>query len=180
MRGELDFPTALRERVALLAGLDESVIDRCYTERVRVTPGAGALVRTMRSRGAYCVLVSGGFSCLADRVAESIGFNRAVSNELGVEDGRLSGRVSGLIVGAEAKRQEMVDAAAASGVELADVLAIGDGANDIPMLEAAGLGIAYHAKPRVAAAAGARIDHCDLGALLYAQGYSRSEWEAAS
>ena len=177
MRGELDFETALRERVALLKGLDEAAIDRCHEERVRITPGAEALVRTMRREGGYCLLVSGGFSRFADRVAGAIGFDRAVSNALLFEQGRLSG-VAEPIVGADAKRDALVDAAASQGVKLSDVIAIGDGANDIPMLEAAGLGIAFHAKPRVAAAADARIDHGDLGALLFAQGYARSEWES--
>ena len=179
MRGELPFEEALRARVALLKDLDEAVIERCHAERVRITPGAEALVRTMRREGAQCLLVSGGFSRFADRVAEAIGFNRAVSNGLGVSSGRLSGEVVGPIVGPEAKLRELLDAAAESEVDLADTLAIGDGANDIPMLEAAGLGVAYRAKPKVAAAAAARIEHCDLTALLYAQGYARSEWEAA-
>jgi len=178
MQGELDFAEALRERVALLEGLDQSVIDRCHEERVRITPGAEALVRTMRAKGAYCLLVSGGFSCFADRVAASIGFSRAISNELGIGAGRLTGLVGDPIIGAESKLQALVDAAAANEVELAEALAVGDGANDIPLLGAAGLGVAYHAKPTVAAAAGARIDHCDLHALLYAQGYGRDEWEA--
>ncbi len=177
MRGELPFEEALRARVALLKDLDEAAIDRCHEERVRITPGAEALVRTMRREGAECLLVSGGFSRFADKVAAAIGFSRAMSNELGIAGGRLSGTVVGAIVGAEAKRQALLDAAALAEVELSDTLAVGDGANDIPMLEAAGLGVAYRAKPAVQAAAGARIDHCDLSALLYAQGYSRSEWE---
>ena len=176
MRGELDFEAALRERVGLLAGLDEAIIDRCRAERVRITPGAKALVRTMRRDGAYCLLVSGGFTRFADRVAEEIGFNRALSNVLGTSEGKLDGTVGSPIVGAEAKLQAMADAAAQAEVELAEVLAIGDGANDIPMIQAAGLGVAYHAKPKVAEAAAARIEHGDLGALLFAQGYSRSEW----
>ena len=179
MRGELDFEKALRERVALLKDLDEAVIGRCHEERVRITPGAKALVRTMRRQGAECLLVSGGFVQFSRRVAEEIGFSRALSNELGVEGGRLSGTVVGPVVGAEAKRQALIDGAAEAGIELAETLAIGDGANDIPMIESAGLGIAYHAKPKTAAAADARIDFCDLTALLYAQGYARSEWEAA-
>ena len=179
MRGEIPFEEALRARVALLEGLDEAVIDRCHAERVRITPGAEALVRTMRRDGAQCLLVSGGFSRFADRVAEQIGFSRAISNELGLSDGKLSGRVVGAIVGAGTKRQALLDAAALAEVELTQTLAIGDGANDIPMLEAAGLGVAYHAKPKVAAAAAARIDHNDLTALLYAQGYPRSEWASA-
>jgi phosphoserine phosphatase len=176
MRGELPFVEALRARVALLKDLDEAVIERCHEERVRITPGAEALVRTMRARGAPCLLVSGGFSRFADRVAEAIGFDRAVSNELGVTAGKLSGEVVGAIVDAERKRNELLDAAAVAGIELADTLAVGDGANDILMLQASGLGVAFRAKPKTAAAAAARIEHCDLSALLYAQGYSRSEW----
>jgi phosphoserine phosphatase len=177
MRGELPFEAALRERVALLRDLDEAVIARCRSERLRIMPGAKALVRTMRREGAECLLVSGGFVQFADPVAEEIGFSRAVANRLGVRDGKLDGTVTGPIVGAEAKRAALIDAAAARGIELTDTLAVGDGANDIPMLEAAGLGVAYHAKPKAAAAADARIDHCDLSALLYAQGFPRSEWE---
>jgi phosphoserine phosphatase len=179
MRGELPFAEALRARVALLKDLDEAVIERCHDERVRITPGAEALVRTMRRDGAECLLVSGGFSRFANRVGQAIGFSRAVSNELGIVGGRLSGEVLGPIVDGEAKRRELLDAAASAGIDLADTLAIGDGANDIPMLEAAGLGVAYRAKPKVAAAAGARIEHGDLTALLHAQGYARGEWEAA-
>jgi phosphoserine phosphatase len=176
MRGELEFEGALRERVALLKGLEEAVIDRCREERVRITPGAEALVRTMRRDGAYCLLVSGGFTRFADHVAEQIGFNRAIANSLGIADGQLNGTVADPIVGKETKRRALIDAAGEHEVELADVLAIGDGANDIPMLEVAGLGVAYHAKPKVAEMAAARIDHNDLSALLYAQGYSRREW----
>jgi phosphoserine phosphatase len=176
MRGELDFEAALDARVALLRDLDERVIDRCYAERVRPTPGASALVGTMRANGAYCLLVSGGFDRFADRVAEAIGFDAAISNTLAIEGGRLSGSVLRPIVGAEAKRQALLDAAAARGIALADTLAVGDGANDIPMLRAAGLGIAYRAKPAAAEAADARIEHNDLTALLFAQGYRRSEW----
>jgi phosphoserine phosphatase len=179
MRGELPFAEALRARVALLKDLDEAVIERCHAERVRITPGAEALVRKMRGQGAECLLVSGGFSRFADPVAEAIGFNRAVSNELGLAQGRLSGEVVGPIVGAETKKRELLHSAAAAGIDLAATLAVGDGANDIPMLQAAGLGVAYRAKPKTAAAAAARIEHSDLTALLYAQGYSRSEWAAA-
>ena len=177
MRGEIDFAAALRERVALLHGLEEAVLDRCHAERVRIMPGARALVRTMRREGAYCLLVSGGFSRFADQVASAIGFDGAVSNRLLIEAGRLSGGVEEPIVGAEAKREALVDTAARREIDLSDSLAVGDGANDIPMLEAAGLGVAYHAKPKVAEAAQARIEHGDLSALLFAQGYSRDEWE---
>jgi phosphoserine phosphatase len=176
MRGELPFKDALRERVALLAGLDEGLLERCYAERVRLTPGAETLVRTMRRNGAYCLLVSGGFTFFADRVAQAAGFERAISNRLGVEAERLTGRVEGAIVGAERKRQTLIDAAAERNLDLADTLAIGDGANDIPMIEAAGLGVAYHAKPALAAVANAQIEHGDLSALLFAQGYARSDW----
>ncbi len=176
MRGEIAFEAALAERVALLAGLDEQVLDLCYAERVKLTPGARSLVHTMKRDGAFCLLVSGGFTLFAERVAEAAGFDRTLSNRLGIEAGRLTGRVEGPIVGAAGKRQALLDAAAERDLDLADTLAIGDGANDIPMLEAAGLGVAYRAKPAVVTAAGARIEHADLTALLYAQGYARSEW----
>jgi len=176
MRGEIAFEEALDARVALLRGLDARVIDHCHDQRVRITPGAEALVRTMAGNGAYCLLVSGGFSRFADRVAAEIGFDAAIANDLHVEGGRLAGTVARPIVGAEAKRRALLDAAFARQIPLDEALAVGDGANDIPMLEAAGLGIAYHAKPAAAAAADARIEHGDLGALLYAQGYARKDW----
>jgi phosphoserine phosphatase len=176
MRGELDFEAALDARVALLKGLDERVIDHCHAQRVRITPGAEALVRTMATNGAYCLLVSGGFSRFADRVAAEIGFDAAVSNHLLIEGGRLAGKVAKPIVDAEGKRQALLDAAHARQIPLDATLAVGDGANDIPMLKAAGLGIAYHAKPATAAAADACIEANDLTALLFAQGYARSEW----
>ena len=178
MQGELDFAGALKERVALLEGLDEGAIRRCLDEKVGVTPGAIPLVRTMKREGAGTVLVSGGFTAFAGEVARRIGFDAAVANELQVENGRLTGVVGPAIVGARGKRDALVDAAALAGVPMEETLAVGDGANDIPMLEAAGLGVAYRAKPAVAAAAGARIEHNDLTALLYAQGYKRAEWEA--
>jgi phosphoserine phosphatase len=179
MRGELDFAAALRARVALLEGLDEAAIGRCRAERVRVMPGAEALVRTMRREGGYCLLVSGGFTAFADPVAKEIGFDAAVANTLEVRGGRLTGAVGSPIVGAEAKRLALLDTAAARDLDLAETLAVGDGANDIRMVEAAGLGVAYRAKPALILAAGARIDHCDLTALLYAQGYARGEWACA-
>ena len=176
MRGELDFEAALDARVALLRGLDARVIDHCREQRVRATPGAEALVRTMGANGAYCLLVSGGFSRFADAVAGELGFDAAVSNELMIEHGRLVGTVGKPVVGAEGKRQALVDAAAARQIPLAGTLAVGDGANDVPMLKAAGLGVAYYGKPAVVAAADARIEHNDLTALLYAQGYGRKDW----
>jgi phosphoserine phosphatase len=176
MRGELDFEGALDARVALLGGMDVAVLDRCHAERVRIMPGAKALVRTMRARGARAVLVSGGFTVFADRVAAEIGFDRALSNRLEVADGKLSGTVARPIVGAATKRETLIAEADAAGVPLALTLAVGDGANDIPMIEVAGLGVAYHAKPKTAAAAAARIEHGDLTTLLYAQGIPRAEW----
>lgn len=176
MRGELDFEGALDARVALLKGLDASVIDRCHAERVVIMGGAYELVRTMRANGADCYLVSGGFTLFADRVAAEIGFTRALSNVLEFTDGKLSGTVARPIVGAETKRRTLLNEAAAHGLSAEQCLAVGDGANDIPMIQAAGLGVAFHAKPKTAAAAAARIDHGDLTALLYAQGYARKDW----
>ena len=176
MRGELDFEGALDARVQLLKGLDASVIDRCHAERVAIMGGARELVRTMRGNGADCYLVSGGFTLFADRVAAEIGFTRALSNVLEFAGGKLAGTVTRPIVGAAAKRETLLAEAQAHGLSPEQCLAVGDGANDIPMIEAAGLGVAFHAKPKTAAAAGARIDHCDLTALLYAQGYARKDW----
>jgi phosphoserine phosphatase len=178
MRGELDFEAALDARVALLRGLAASAIDRCHAERVRLMPGARALIQTMKANGARTVLVSGGFTVFADRVAEAIGFDRAVSNRLGVEADALTGTVARPIVGAETKREVLIAERDALCLSPEATLAVGDGANDIPMIQLAGLGVAYHAKPKTAAAAGARIDHNDLTALLYAQGYPRAAWVA--
>jgi phosphoserine phosphatase len=177
MRGELAFEAALAQRVALLAGLEETLIDRCRAERVRVTAGAAELVRTMRREGALTVLVSGGFTRFAEPIGAGIGFDRIVANRLLADGGRLTGAVEPPILGAEAKRGALLDALAEHGLEPADALAVGDGANDVPMLKEAGLGVAYRAKPAAAACADARIEHNDLTALLYAQGYARREWE---
>ena len=176
MRGELDFAAALRARVALLRGLDAATIDRCHVERVRLMPGATTLVRTMRARGAATLLVSGGFTVFADRVAAEIGFDRSISNRLGTVDGLLDGTVSEPILGAASKRAALIEAAAARNVPIGATLAVGDGANDAPMLAAAGLGIAYHGTPSAEAAADAAIRHNDLSALLYAQGIPRRDW----
>jgi phosphoserine phosphatase len=162
--------------VALLEGLDEAVIDQCRAERVALTPGAKALVRTMRAKGALTVLVSGGFTRFAEPIAAEIGFERVVANRLVTVDGRLTGGVEAPIVGAAAKRSVLVDAARERGLDLEETMAVGDGANDIPMLELAGLGVAYRAKPAAAAAADAVIAEGDLTALLYAQGYARADW----
>jgi phosphoserine phosphatase len=176
MRGELDFEAALDARVALLAGLPETVIGDCLAERVKIMPGAQALVRTMRARGATAILVSGGFTRFAEPVAAEIGFDRAIANVLEIADGVLTGRVAKPIVGSDTKLQTLLAARAEFGLSSEQTLAVGDGANDLAMITAAGLGVAYHAKPIVAAAAAARVDHGDLTALLYAQGIPRSEW----
>ncbi len=176
MRGELDFRAALAERVALLAGLDASVIDRCLAERVALMPGARTLVQTMAAAGARAVLVSGGFTRFAEPVAAEIGFHRAVANRLELAGGKLTGKVADPVIDSAAKRAELEAEVAALGITAADALAVGDGANDAPMLAAAGLGAAYRAHAVAQAAASASITHGDLTALLWAQGYKRHEW----
>ena len=176
MRGELDFAAALDARVALLKGLDEGAIDRCLAERVRLMPGARTLVRTMRARGAFTVLVSGGFTRFAEPVGAEIGFDRVIANRLGIAGGVLDGTVAKPIVDSSTKETALAKAMAERKLARAATLAVGDGANDLAMIRAAGLGIAYHAKPIVAEAAGARIDHSDLHALLWAQGIARRDW----
>jgi phosphoserine phosphatase len=176
MRGELDFEAALRGRVALLKGLPERAIADCIRERVRLMGGARCLVQTLKAHGARAVLVSGGFTCFTDVVAEKIGFDFALANTLGITNGALDGQVHGAIVGAQTKRETLLAELSRLGLSADTALAVGDGANDIPMIEAAGLGIAYHAKPKTAAAADACIRHGDLTALLYACGYARSAW----
>ena len=172
MRGELAFEGALRERVAMLKGLSTEALHAAYDQRVRLNPGARTLVRTMAAHGARCVLVSGGFTFFTRRVAAAAGFHADRANTLVEADGRLAGEVAEPILGREAKLAALREEAAALGAPLADTLAIGDGANDLAMIEAAGLGVAYRAKPIVAAQADARVDHADLTALLYFQGYA--------
>ena len=179
MRGELDFAAALDARVALLKGLDEAAIERCLAERVKIMAGARELVRTMRARGALTVLVSGGFTRFAEPVAAEIGFDRAIANTLDVADGALDGTVGKPIVDSTTKETTLRNAMAELGLRAEASLAVGDGANDLAMIRIAGLGVAYHAKPIVAAAAGARIDHNDLTALLWAQGIARKDWVTA-
>jgi phosphoserine phosphatase len=175
MRGEIGFEAALRERVALLKGLDLDALRRVYEERVRLNPGARAAVMTMRAHGAHTLLVSGGFTYFTSRVAKAAGFEEEQANVL-MDDGVvLTGRVRDPILGREAKLQALERTAARLKIAASDALAVGDGANDLDMIRKAGLGVAYHAKPVVAAAAGARIDHGDLTALLYLQGYREDE-----
>ena len=179
MQGRLDFRAALRERVALLTGLDEGVIERCLAERVVPNPGAATLVRTMRIGGASAVLVSGGFLSFAEPVAKMIGFDRVRANRLLFDGRQLSGAVDDPIVDAQAKRDALIETREELGLKPADVVAIGDGANDRLMVEEAGLGVAYRAKPALAEVADARLDHHGLDALLWAQGIRKREWVRA-
>jgi len=176
MRGEIAFEPALRERVKLLAGLSESVIADVLRERIMLSPGARTLAFTMRARGAYVAIVSGGFRQFTAAVRDRIGADEDRANMLAIEGGKLTGEVIEPILGHDAKLGALEAIAAAKGLALAKTLAVGDGANDLAMLKAAGLGVAYRAKPKVAANADARIDHADLTALLYAQGISRKEF----
>lgn len=176
MNGELDFKAALRARVRLLTGLEEAALERVYEDRIRLMPGAKTLVQTMRENGAYCLLVSGGFTYFTGRIRETVGFHEDHANTLIFADGKLNGAVGEPILDKESKLASLHAAVEQLGIPLEESLALGDGANDLPMLQAAGLGIAYHAKPRVRAATSASIDHGDLTVALYAQGYRRHEW----
>jgi len=176
MRGELPFEAALRERVGLLKGLPAATLDQVYAERVQLMSGARTLLRTMRANGAHAVLVSGGFTFFTERVAAAAGFEAQRANTLIVKDGALTGEVGEPILGRDAKRATLDQWVADNGLSHQDALAVGDGANDLGMIEVAGLGVAYHAKPIVAEAARARIDVGDLTGLLYLQGYAKSEF----
>ena len=174
MRGEIAFAPALRERVALLRGLAVSTIDKVIAERIRPNPGAAVLVKTMRAHGAYTCVVTGGFTAFMAPLAKVIGFDEYHANTLLTDStGRLTGEVAEPVLGREAKRDTLLALRARLRLRPQGTLAVGDGANDIPMIEAAGLGVAFHGKPALREAAGARIDHGDLTALLYAQGYRR-------
>lgn len=176
MNGELDFEEALLERVALLRGLDADVIAQVLRERITFMPGGAALVATMKAQGGHAALVSGGFTSFTARVAEVLGFDENRANTLLVEDGKLKGDVARPILGRQAKIEALEQISARLGISEADVLAVGDGANDLGMLGRAGTGVALHAKPSVAAQCEVRINHGDLTALLYVQGYARSEF----
>jgi phosphoserine phosphatase len=177
MRGEIDFEPALRERVALLKALPSSVVEEVIAKRIVPTPGGRTLVATMRANGAYTCLVSGGFTLFTNRIAAMLGFDENRANTLLVDDGgRFSGLVAEPILGRDAKLATLNELRQRLGLAREETMVVGDGANDIPMIEAAGLGIAFHGKPAVAKAAAAAIDHGDLTALLYAQGYSRAEF----
>jgi phosphoserine phosphatase len=176
MRGEMDFETGLRERVRMLTGLASRDIDRCIAERVTLNAGAETLVRTMAANGAECLLVSGGFTLFVEKVAADVGFHRSHSNVLEIAEGQLTGQVLGPVFGSAQKLATLMEEAERLGLELSETLAVGDGANDLAMIEAAGLGVAYRAKPVVAARADARVEHADLTALLYFQGYAAEEF----
>ena len=176
MRGELDFARALKERVGLLKGLDETVIAKLLRERITFMEGGKTLLATMKARGAYTALVSGGFTAFTSHVAAALGFDENRANTLMVADGKLTGEVAMPILGQAAKVESLKRICAARGYSHADVVAVGDGANDIPMLLAAGMGVALHAKPKVQEQAGVLVNHGDLTALLYLQGYATHEF----
>jgi phosphoserine phosphatase len=175
MRGELDFERAIRERVQMLAGLEEAALARSEA-KIRIMPGALELVATMRAHGAYCALVSGGFEYYTAKIRARLGFDYDQANRLEVRDGALTGEVLSPILGRDAKRAALECLVRQLGCTVAEAITVGDGANDLDMLAVAGIGVAYHAKPAVAEVATARIDHGDLAALLYIQGYRRAEF----
>ena len=176
MNGELDFEDALRERVGLLAGLDEGVIARVIADRITLMPGGRTLVATMRANGGYAALVSGGFTAFTGAIAGVLGFDENRANTLLVDGGKLTGKVADPILGRAAKVQALEEISARLGITPTDAIAVGDGANDLGMLGLAGAGVALHAKPSVQAECDIRVNHGDLTALLYLQGYSRAEF----
>ena len=178
MNGELEFDAALRARVGLLRGLEEAVIARVIRDRITLMPGGPALVATMRGHGGYAALVSGGFTAFTGAIAEVLGFDENRANTLLVEDGRLTGAVAEPILGRAAKVQALEEISARLGISPAEAVAVGDGANDLGMLGLAGMGVALHAKPSVQAECQVRVNHGDLSALLYLQGYRREEFLA--
>ncbi|HWW46361.1 MAG TPA: phosphoserine phosphatase SerB [Xanthobacteraceae bacterium] len=179
MRGEIEFEPALRERVALLKGLPASVVDEVLKSRITLTPGGIELVRTMRANGAYTCLVSGGFTMFTNRIAETVGFQENRANELLINGNEFTGKVAEPILGRDAKLATLLELRESFDLDTIDTMAVGDGANDLAMIQAAGLGVAYHAKPAVAAAAEASVHFGDLTALLYMQGYRRDEFVTA-
>ncbi|MBT9370985.1 phosphoserine phosphatase SerB [Rhizobium sp. CSW-27] len=176
MNGEIAFEPALRERVTLLKGLPIGVVDEVIAKRITLTSGGPQLIATMRARGFHTALVSGGFTVFTSRIAAMLGFHENRANILLEQDGVLTGEVAEPILGKQAKVDALEEIAAALGISPADAMAVGDGANDLGMITLAGAGVALHAKPTVAAQAGMRIDHGDLTALLYIQGYRKSDF----
>jgi phosphoserine phosphatase len=179
MLGELPFEDALKERLGLLAGVTDAQLQEVYDRRIQLMPGATTLIATMKANGAYTALVSGGFTFFTSRVATRVGFDTNRANVLGLDQGKMTGHVDGAILGKAAKLSALQEFAATKHLDLAETLAVGDGANDLDMIRAAGLGVAYRAKPVVAAEADAAINHGDLTALLYLQGYTKQEFVAA-
>ena len=178
MNGELDFEAALRERVGLLKGLSESVIESVWRDRITFMPGGKALLATMKANGAYAALVSGGFTAFTGRVAAALGFDENRANTLLAEGGRLTGTVADPILGKQAKLDALEEISARLGLDMAQTMAVGDGANDLAMLNHSGAGVALHAKPSVAAQCDIRVNHGDLTALLFIQGYAREDFAA--
>ena len=178
MNGELDFEAALRERVGLLKGLPEAVIDSVWRDRITFMPGGKALLATMKANGAYAALVSGGFTAFTGRVAAALGFDENRANTLLAEGGRLTGTVADPILGKQAKLDALEEISARLGLDMAQTMAVGDGANDLAMLNRSGAGVALHAKPSVAAQCDIRVNHGDLTALLFIQGYAREDFAA--
>jgi phosphoserine phosphatase len=176
MRGELDFEGALRERVSLLKDLDAGAIDKIIRERITFMPGGTALISTMKAHGAYTALVSGGFTEFTEKIGSALGFDENQANELIIRDGKLTGEVGSPVLGQAAKVEALRRIASEKGLDPADAVAVGDGANDVAMLMEAGLGVALHAKPHVQDSSLIRINHGDLTALLYIQGYSRQQF----
>jgi phosphoserine phosphatase len=176
MNGELDFEEALRARLGLLKGLETAVLQQVFDQRISLMPGAATLVATMRANGAFAAIVSGGFTFFTSQVRAALGADVDHSNTLGTNDGKLNGDVIGPILGKDAKKAWLEHYRQSHGLHVSQTLAVGDGANDLAMLQAAGLGVAYRAKPVVAAQAQAAINHCDLTGLLYLQGYHASEF----
>lgn len=179
MRGDLNFESALQERVALLEGLSTDQLDTCFRDRIEIMPGARMLVQTMVQNGNYAALVSGGFTYFTEKVAKQIGFQANRANILEIEGDKLTGKVTEPICGAEAKLEALRDYCTQLAIDTAAVIAVGDGANDIPMIQAAGLGVAYHAKPKTSAAAHAAVNNTDLTTLLFYQGYHEAEFAAS-
>jgi len=178
MNGEIGFEGALRERVALLAGLGTEVIDRVLARRITLMPGGRELVATMKAHGAHAALVSGGFTAFAGPIARRLGFDESRANRLLAEGGHLTGRVAEPILGQDAKRAALHEITARLGITPHEALAVGDGMNDLPMLQAAGMGVALHGKPALQAQVRLRINHADLSALLYLQGHARADFRS--
>ena len=178
MNGEIEFEPAVRERVALLKGLSIDIVDEIIEKRITLTPGGRELIATMQANGGYAALVSGGFTVFTSRIGAMLGFDENRANILMEDGGKLTGDVADPILGREAKVEALNDVAAKRGISAEDIMAVGDGANDLGMIQLAGSGVALHAKPKVAAEARIRIDHGDLTALLYIQGYHRKDFVA--